>query len=138
MKQSILALSLFLVAFNSFALPINWYHTVPPIDIPVHISFGVLIGLFVITLWKKAGGAHPFVIIILGVLIVGTMWEIVEFLRDTYFALPRGIPPAQLSYADTLSDMMYNLVGGTLAYILVFNPFAKQNRKKSTSLRTAK
>lgn len=134
MKQSILGLSLFLIVFNSFALPINWYHTVPLIDIPAHISFGALIGLFVSLLIKeKAIHANPLGAILLGVIVIGFGWEVIEFLRDTYFALPRGVLPAQRSGLDTVWDMANNLIGGMLVYLLIFYLSAKREEKVTLS-----
>ena len=130
MKQSILALALFLAIFNSFALPVNWYHTVPPIDIPIHISFGALVGLLAIMVARKTRRTRIFAVVLLSVFVIGIGWEGIEFTRDTYYALPQRLPPAQISGLDTALDMANNMIGGILAYALVFYFSTRKHQKR--------
>ena len=111
-KIAILALTI----FNIFALRFNWYHTRPWVDIPAHITFGILIGLLILAFHPRLKsfeqwGRLAILEILFWGLAVGSAWEFIEYARDIVYALPRNMPFAQQGTRDTFGDMANNILG---------------------------
>lgn len=88
------------------------YWTVPIIDIPMHILGGIMAGLFAGVALMAAGKSQTFRGIILGSLIVGIGWEILELVTH-------AAEPSLWWYKyDTAKDLIDDMIGGTIAYII--------------------
>lgn len=125
MKRSIFLFVFLLTVFNVFALWNNWYHTSALADIFAHALFGATIVLFLISFGiRNAGGGRwaVLLIVIVDVLFVGLVWEMIEYLRDYMYAIPQGLPRAQVSIIDTVFDLIANLAGGLAVYLFLSKP----------------
>jgi hypothetical protein len=89
------------------------YVIFPPYDIFMHILGGIGIGLAVCAAIKLHGEKIIYKrrAIIIGVLIVGIIWELFEIYYDIAGS-PLGTIPY---YIDTVKDLMDDVIGGTLA-----------------------
>ncbi|MBI2097159.1 MAG: hypothetical protein HYT40_03380 [Candidatus Sungbacteria bacterium] len=117
--RAALVLSSILLVFNSFALTNNWYRQMPLVDIPIHLIFGAVLALVFHSWRKKSGGRfHSLILVVLFTLAVGAFWELLEFLRDTYIAIPYGFRFAQLGGFDTAKDLLNNVIGGAAVSLL--------------------
>ena len=92
---------------------------------PMHFLGGLWVGLALIWLfWGKEFDWMMILKIILGVLLVGVLWEIFEVILNHYtLKLP-------FNTLDTLSDIFFDLAGGTFAvfYFLKRTMFQEKNR----------
>ena len=110
-----LIFSLFLV--NSAAVKLYWYYSIWWFDMPMHFWGGLCAGMLV--LWFLAQRALPkpsfsfFWKIILGVLCIGLLWEIFEFLFNNVIA---GTP---FDFLDTASDLLFDLLGGAAVFLFL-------------------
>lgn len=117
MSKAITVLVILMTIFNVLALNLNWYHKDPWVDIPAHLSFGFLIGMLVLLFSPKLkAGIKNNKLATLGILLfiglaVGSAWELIEFGRDSIYAIPRKIPTAQQGALDTLGDLTNNVIG---------------------------
>ena len=119
--------------FNVFALAGDWYHEIPWIDIPAHITFGILVGIIVLRFRGYGPWPQGLLAVVLATLLAGLLWELLEFLRDHYVAIPYGFSLAQRGTADTVRDILDTIVGGFVAYSLQLRV-----RHPSISLRSSK
>lgn len=129
MKRSIFLFVFLLTIFNVFALWNNWYQTSALADIFAHALFGATIVLFLISFGiRDAGGGRwaVLILVIADVLFVGLVWEMIEFLRDHMYAIPYGLPRAQISLTDTVMDLILNLMGGLAVYLFMSRPTKKK------------
>lgn len=136
MKRSIFLFVFLLSAFNVFALWNNWYQTSDFADIFAHALFGATIVLFLISFGiRDAGGGRwaVLMLILVDVLFIGLVWEMIEYLRDSMYAVPYGLPKAQLSFGDTIFDLLVNIAGGLLVYIFMSGPTRKKPLHKVLS-----
>ncbi len=86
---------------------------------PMHFLGGFWLGLFFIYFFHRLGASSNisykyFFKIILPVLVVGVFWEVFEFFAYNHF----GQNP--FDALDTVSDIFFDLVGGTFAMIYFF------------------
>ena len=104
----------------------NLYYRVPNYDSPMHFLGGIWIGLIVIAFWgrffeplsleRSLGNALKVAGI---VLIIGLFWELFEFSLYSLHA-QFGIGGYQtMELADTLKDMVLDLLGGITAFLLI-------------------
>lgn len=129
MKRSIFLFVFLLTVFNIFALWNNWYHTSSLADIFAHALFGATIVLFLISFGiRNAGGGRWAVLLLVfvDVLFIGLVWEMIEYLRDYMYAIPYGLPRAQISIVDTVFDLIVNIVGGLTVYLFLSRPSKKK------------
>ena len=91
----------------------------PWFDIPMHISGGLMVGLFAQTgLDYIHINKSRLLYIILAVIAVGLVWELVE----CYLRLTDGFGP--ISRLDTIKDIIDDIIGGVLSiwfWNFVFN-----------------
>lgn len=94
------------------------YQKYPWLDIPMHFSGGVAIALFIraaalhasdLGLLAKLDATTLRVLVFALVGATTVFWEFAEFVADTYFATG-----AQKGVRDTMSDMFFGFLGGTL------------------------
>lgn len=108
---------------NQLANFFYWYSTIWWFDMPMHFLGGFFVGLLMVYLYwfsplhKESGLQKTFsrytVYILLGVISIGLMWEVFEFVVDMY-TTHNG-----LNVLDTLSDLCFDLAGGSTAFFLL-------------------
>lgn len=109
-----------LTVFNIFALNLDWYQKDPWVDIPAHVLFGVLIGLiFLRSRIDRDEKSEKKILVNLVklfalTLFLGMGWEALEYLRDSLYAMPRGVLAAQQGALDTVGDLSNNILGSML------------------------
>ncbi len=103
---------------GTLSLGFDAYTRVPPLDIPMHLAGGVAISLAIFACLGLAeerslvNVTHPLVRLLLIVSLTTTAatgWEFVEFASDRLFDTG-----AQKGLEDTLSDMAFGILGGTI------------------------
>lgn len=88
------------------------YWTVPQIDIPIHILGGIMAGLFSGVALMAAGRSQTGRAIVLGSLIVGIGWELLEVVMHATDTVGLTYP------YDTVKDLIDDMIGGTIAYLI--------------------
>ncbi|MFA6353713.1 MAG: hypothetical protein WCW93_02165 [Candidatus Paceibacterota bacterium] len=128
----ILAYLIFLLfLLNYVASKFYWYFSIWWIDMPIHFLGGLCAGFVVIWLlsFKKLSfdlfistqTVWNFIFkIFLGVLSIGVLWELFEILFNNIIA------QNSFNTLDTISDVFFDLVGGTFAILF----FLKQSIPK--------
>ena len=125
MKKFILSLLLAIFAAHTLALSLGWYYSMWWFDIPMHIAGGVWVAsaFFYIARERRILPANPIAAFLFChgiVALIGELWEFYEFLADIYvfhtytpLAAPGGL------HFDTLKDLFDDLVGGSVATLLL-------------------
>ena len=108
---------LFLV--NFIANKLYWYYSIWYFDMPMHFWGGVCLGFAMIWFFSKEDqflelNSSLILRIILGVLFIGVSWEIYEFIFNNVLG---KIP---FNMLDTISDVFFDLAGGTFATFYFF------------------
>ncbi len=94
----------------------------PPLDILMHFLGGIWFGFFFFHFLFDRGRVlttHPAyeAFVVLGsVAFVCVMWEFHEFAGDLFIRVPNRI--MQTGVRDTMSDLLFGMLGGTIAVIL--------------------
>ena len=113
----ITSLILFISALNFIILKFHWYFSIWWSDMPMHFLGGFWLGLVFLWFLKPKDLSFKVILkIILGVLIIGVLWEIFEVI------LNRATLQDPFNTLDTLSDICFDLAGG---FISIFY-FAKR------------
>jgi hypothetical protein len=112
-----LVISIFLV--NCVAVRLYWYYSIWYFDMPMHFFGGLWVGLALIWFlsYKNSSLELSFKLIcqiILGVLLIGFLWEVFEILVNNIIA------QNQFNTLDTISDIFFDLAGGTFAVFYFF------------------
>ncbi len=118
-KEKLLKRMLFMVFFvfglNSLAMKFYWYSMIWWFDMPMHFLGGFFVGLawMFVFLPKdftyQGGWGKSIFKIILGVLLIGVLWEIFEILVD------KTISQNPFNTLDTISDICFDVAGGFTA-----------------------
>lgn len=103
------------------ALDYHWYFTHRWIDIVMHVLGGFWIAITALWFTLRfvhdesvlSDKKHLARIIFISVFIVGTIWEIFEFLSGNTFLHTANF------WTDTISDMINNIIGGAALYLYV-------------------
>gem|GEM_PF-1613175 len=80
--------------------------------------------------------ANMFVMLVLMlgfVALIGVLWEFYEFLHDFYLLTGGKISVFQNSFADTIKDLFFDLVGGTTAFAIFYKRSKTTNSSESTN-----
>jgi len=110
-----------LLAFHLIAVMNDWYRSIPLIDAIFHFGATVVFGLGVYWLIVRFPGhldlsKNLFVTLLAGASLAAlgaVLWEFGEYIYDAVaLALNTGAMPVQLSIADTMKDLMFNILGG--------------------------
>ncbi len=110
---------LIILTFQVIAEHFYWYWRIWWFDMPMHFAGGLWIGLsvlwfvFVSGRFKKKiqhNTLSAFAVGIFSVLTIAILWEVFEYIVQILF--PQGTPYDLL---DTLSDIFWGFVGGTVA-----------------------
>lgn len=102
----------FIFLVNLLANKFYWYYSIWYFDIIMHFLGGFWVGLVFIWLFYAESLSLRLVLkIILGVLLVGILWEVFEILVNNNIAQnPFNTP-------DTTSDLLFDLSGGLCAIL---------------------
>lgn len=127
-------------AFNWVVVQLGGYVRFEWIDIPMHALGGVVAGLLVMGVidlvvkkvelkkgWVRYEGLLYWVVVIAGVALIATAWELYEFLMDSVrfgnvwqqIVEERAIGVHQPSVTDTMIDYVMGLSGGTVAVVMM-------------------
>jgi hypothetical protein len=103
-----------ILGLNFLALFYGWYPEVPWLDLLLHFMGGVWVAAF--SAWFFKEEKRP-VFILSFVALIGVLWELAEFsfLNDLVAYLFKAAQAAA-TLEDTLSDLLFDLLGG-LAFI---------------------
>lgn len=111
-KLLIRLLSLIFLIFllNYLAMRFYWYSSIWYFDMPMHFLGGLWLGLALIWFFKiKDISLKSIFYLILGVLLIGVLWEVFEIIID------KIITGNLFNTLDTISDIFFDLAGGTFA-----------------------
>jgi len=118
MAKKVIPLGLVLLGVHLTAVFYSLYWNIRWIDIPIHFSGGVLIGLMFLWLvdmyprqFRLPGNfwARALLIVSFGAL-WGVIWEFTEFTYDLT-VIGYGLKLAQQGVADTMGDLFFDIVG---------------------------
>lgn len=116
----ILFLSAWFLAVHMLAFLRDWYRIIPWVDIPLHISGGVIgalilyrvFGLFEGKIDLHRNFPTTFLIVISLAALAGVFWEFGEFFYDqTVDLFAFNVAHVQLGNNDTLMDLASDLIG---------------------------
>jgi len=113
--KSLLLLIFLIAIINTLAVMFSWYWRIPWLDMPMHFLGGLFVGS--VALWFYSQNVErryfrAFPVSIGAVLIVGGLWEVFEFSVDTIVSVSE-----QNGISDTLSDIIFDIIGGTMAVV---------------------
>lgn len=112
------ALIIFIFLVNSLSYKFYWYQSIWWFDMFMHFLGGFWLSLYLIWfLNPKEINSKIIIRIILGVFVIGIMWEFYEFYVDDTLA-KNGI-----SSLDSTSDMFFDLAGGLTAIVYFMKRF---------------
>ncbi|MEK7575465.1 MAG: hypothetical protein AAB491_00015 [Patescibacteria group bacterium] len=119
-------LFVFLIAFHIISVIFSLYWLIRWIDIPLHFFGGVWLAMFSIWIFYISGkfslSKKPYIlsfILTLGLVALGgILWEFFEFSFD-FVSHKKWL--AQLGLSDTISDLFFDLLGGSCAYFIFIN-----------------
>ena len=107
---------------NSLAIYNSWYWKYRFLDIPMHFLGGLFIAVFMLWLVLIRGRqVKPLgttskkkvrLLALISVLIIGLSWEVFEFRSDVLIIFAEVF-----SWADTASDILFDLIGATLGFL---------------------
>ncbi len=113
--KRLVQLILFIFIVNFLANKFYWYSSIWYFDMPMHTLGGFWIGLASIYfLPPKNNSLNSVIKILLLVLVIGIGWEIYEIgVNDIIAQNP-------FNYLDTISDIFFDLAGGTFSILYFF------------------
>ncbi|HBA45767.1 hypothetical protein A2W67_01650 [Candidatus Nomurabacteria bacterium RIFCSPLOWO2_02_40_28] len=115
-------LMFFLFILNLIAQEFYWYFTIWYFDIIMHFLSGFWVGLFFLYVFYNENlFLKQILTVILGVLLIGVLWEAFEFFLNI-------IAKEQFNIVDTASDIFFDLLGGLCAILYLWE---KQQIKQS-------
>ncbi len=110
--KDITFLILFIFVLNSLASKFYWYSSIWWFDMPMHFMGGLWVGLALIWLLSLKNLSFSSTLsVIVGVFVVGVLWEFFEL----YFI--NHIAEHPFNLLDTISDIFFDLSGGCLALV---------------------
>ena len=116
--KSIIALLAVILIFHATAIINYWYWVFPWLDIPMHFFGGFWMAMFFVWLYHSKISQLPsyliaFLITLSFVALIGVFWEFLEFFYDVFVSSKGYYGYMQLSAADTITDLFFDLVGGS-------------------------
>ncbi|MEK7634722.1 MAG: hypothetical protein AAB396_02475, partial [Patescibacteria group bacterium] len=112
------------VVFHFLALYNFWYWEFRWLDMPMHFFGGFLIAIFFIWLnlrfkilsdYSNSRLSNYLITVLISlsfVSLIGVLWEFQEFLYDIFISSKSSNIILQLSAADTIKDLFFDLLGG--------------------------
>jgi hypothetical protein len=124
------------LAFKNF-----WYWHWPWFDQPMHFMGGLLAGLVSVQIflfffhkdWRDVGGGEIILISLAGSLLVGILWEFLEFTADKLYVARVELKTLGMLYEGwrgSLHDLLFDLIGSLTAAILFLTSFIWQIKKQ--------
>lgn len=106
---------IFIFAINYIAMKFYWYSSIWYFDMPMHFLGGFWVGLACIYIFSLKDFNFKFILkVLICVFLIGFFWEIFEILVD------KSITQNLFNTLDTLSDMFFDLAGGSVSIIYFF------------------
>lgn len=132
----IFGLLLFILLLHVLAIVNSWYWVYSWFDMPMHFLGGFWLATVFFYFKPSLEFQNPkfaklpnyliTAIITLGfVALVGVLWEFFEFLCDVFISSRGYLAVSQLGTADTMSDLFFDLVGGSVAFV-IYSIFLKR------------
>lgn len=103
-----LAFAGLVIFLHKIAHELYLYWTYRWVDIPMHILGGVMAGLFTFLFLRAAKLPESVRYLILGVLVIGVCWEILELFYRVDELTPRY-------WIDTIKDLINDTIGGIIS-----------------------
>lgn len=124
----VLALSVLILTLHALALyKFYWYWTIKWFDMAMHAAGGFTIGILFVVLMRQIAPEvfqlHKGIIALFAIsfaALVGVSWEFYEFLYDISIGTRGYDKLVQMGAVDTLSDLVFDLLGNALAILLYF------------------
>lgn len=91
------------------------YASIYGYDSLVHFLGGVAIGFCVVLcsrIFPRFTFTRKFWVVILGVIAIGVVWEIFEYIADI------AVLPGQSYWPDTMTDIVLDIIGGAGAWLI--------------------
>ena len=111
----IIALMLFLFLMDKGANKFYWYNLIWYFDMIMHFLSGIWVGLFFLYVFNTDHfDLRSFLKIVCMVLLIGVAWEIFEFIVNNVIGRVPFDP------IDTLSDIFWDILGGSVAVFYLF------------------
>ncbi|OHA02148.1 MAG: hypothetical protein A3C12_00060 [Candidatus Sungbacteria bacterium RIFCSPHIGHO2_02_FULL_49_20] len=115
-----------LLGVHFIAVATDAYREIIWIDIPIHLLGGLIMGsafLWYARRWlpkiRHESKRMVFILLLLGwTALLGVSFEFFEFSYDHLIATPYGWQKAQLGNADTMKDLLDDLLGGLLVLVI--------------------
>ena len=112
----------FLWIVNTLAMKYSWYIIIPWFDMPMHYLGGVWAGMlslfftitYVLPRYPMTSRARRALLVMMCVLSIGLGWELFEFLLGRMTYINFG------DFADTMSDLFFDTIGGGSALFLFY------------------
>lgn len=97
----------------------EWYYAWRSMDIMMHFLGGFVFGMLGLALLRteKLSSANRLLFVLGFVALIGVIWEFQEYAVD-YYRLIATDKWESLTLTDTLADLMNDLVGGLIAYLI--------------------
>lgn len=130
---------LFIFSSQIWGSAYHGYNSFPALDIICHGFSGFLVALFFAYISKQVltntHWAYQLLYLIGCSLIVGVLWEIIEFCGDLWFGMNNqvfrdinGVKVGQDALKDTMQDFIADLIGAIIGALLVVVPRFKNKR----------
>lgn len=121
----IISLLVVILIFHAVAIINYWYWIFLWLDIPMHFFGGFWVAIFFIWLYHSKISQLPnyfisFLIVISFVALIGIFWEFLEFFYDVFISSRGYSGYMQLSAADTIADLFFDLVGGSILFVIYY------------------
>jgi len=123
-------------AFKNF-----WYWRWRWFDEPMHFLGGLLAGLVAIQIylfffrqdWKKVKGEEIILTSLAGALLIGILWEFLEFTADKLYVARVELKTLDMLYTGwrgSLHDLLFDLIGAITSAILFITSFIWRIKKQ--------
>lgn len=125
--KHLVLLMFFIFIANNVVWELHWYSSIWWFDMVMHFLGGLWVGLFFLYIFYAEDQLFKkFLTVFLCVLLIGVLWEFFEFFTFNYI----GKDP--FNALDTVSDIFFDLAGGTFALFYFFKRIilAKENEVK--------
>lgn len=120
------AIVIIIFLIQAFTLYLDLYGIIHWFDNLMHFMGGVflayLLSVLALRYLPRLAGRMVlfFAIIVLGVFVIGAVWEIYEFVVDAIFGVFRG------DYLDIATDLLFDTLGGTIALYIIWETEIKK------------
>ncbi len=118
-------LVIFIFLVNFLAGKFHWYSSLPWFDMFMHFLGGFWLALGIMYLFPpKMSSSSSILKILLGVLIIGLLWEFFEVIVKNKIFLET------FDFRDTMSDIFFDLAGGLTAILYFFKRIGVKSENK--------